>query len=163
MSAPDPLPKEDPGPATSRVRDWLPVVGWMAVIFVGSTDAFSPAHTSRIVGPLLRWLFPGLSPLAIDRAVPAVRKAAHLGEYALLAGLCWRALWRSERHDSRRWAWRPAALAVLACALWASTDELHQAFTADRTASGWDVVLDATGAGVGLFLLWRLGVWRRWW
>jgi VanZ family protein len=163
MSTPDPLPKEDARAATSLVRRWLPVVGWIAVIFAGSTDAFSPAHTSRILGPLVRWLFPGLPPPAVDRAVPALRKAAHLVEYALLAGLCWRALRRPVRGDARRWDWRPAGLAVVACALWASTDELHQAFTADRTASGWDVLLDATGAGVGLVLLWRLGVWRRWW
>jgi VanZ family protein len=145
------------------VRDWLPVVGWMAVIFVGSTDAFSSAHTSRILGPLLRRLFPGLGDPSVDLAVLSIRKAAHVTEYAVLATLWWRALRRTVGRDPRPWAWRPAGLAVLACVLWASTDELHQSFTATRTASGWDVLLDATGASVGLLLLWRLGAWRGWW
>ena len=163
MSAPNPSPGENEGRAAPLARDWVPVVGWMVLIFGGSTDAFSAAHTSRILAPLLRWLFPDLAEPAIDHVVLALRKVAHLVEYAVLAGLWWRALRRPVRSDPRPWAWRPALLAVLACALWASTDEIHQSFTADRTASGWDVLLDTTGAGLGLLLLWRVGAWRRWW
>ena len=163
MKAREPTPGGDRSLAASFVVYWLPVVGWMAVMFVGSTDAFSFSHTSRILGPLLRWLFPGLVEPAIDLAVSVIRKAAHLGEYAVLAGLWWRALRRPARRDPRPWAWRPAGLAALACALWAMTDELHQSYTATRGASGWDVLLDATGAGIGLLVLWRLGAWRKWW
>ena len=38
----------------------------MAFIFVGSTDAFSSGHTSRFIGPFLRWLSPGLPDAAVD-------------------------------------------------------------------------------------------------
>jgi len=145
------------------IARWLPVAAWMALIFVGSTDSFSFGQTSRFLGPLLGWLFPGLSEPAVDLAIYAIRKAAHLTEYAVLAGLWWRALRRPVRRDPRPWTWRPAGLALLACALWAAADELHQSFTATRTGSAWDVLLDTTGAGIGLLLLWRLGARLRWW
>jgi hypothetical protein len=135
----------------------------MALVFVGSTDSFSSGQTSRLLGPVLRWLFPGLSELAVDLAVFLVRKAAHLGEYAVLAFLWWRALRRPVRRDPRPWTWRPAWLALLACAFWAAADELHQSFTVTRTASAWDVLLDTVGAGIALLVLWRLGSWRGWW
>jgi len=38
----------------------LPVVIWLAVIFVGSTDLLSAEHTSRIIAPFLRWLNPDI-------------------------------------------------------------------------------------------------------
>jgi len=160
---PDSPPAETPRDPFSFAGRWLPVVAWTAFTFVGSTDAFSSAKTSRILGPLLRWLFPGLGEPAVDLGVLLIRKAAHVTEYAVLAGLLWRALRRPVRQDPRPWAWRPAGLALLACALWASADEFHQSFTVTRTASGWDVLLDTAGAALGLLLLWRLGAWRRWW
>jgi len=81
----------------------------------------------------------------------------------VLAGLWWRALRRPVWRDPRPWAWRPAGLALLACAAWAATDEVHQAFTATRTASAWDVLLDTTGAAIGLLVLWALSEKRGWW
>ena len=163
MSEPDSSPGEPAVTRAAFVRDWLPPVAWMALIFVGSTDSSSSGHTARLVGPLLRWLFPGLAEPTIDFVVFSVRKAAHLGEYAVLAGLCWRALRRPVRLAPRSWSWRTAGLALLISALWAASDELHQSFTATRTASVWDVLLDTTGAGLGLLLLWALGTWRGWW
>ena len=135
----------------------------MALIFTGSTDSFSSGHTSRLIAPLLRWLFPGLALPTIDLVVFLVRKAAHLSEYAVLAVLWWRALQRPARAASRGWSWRAAGLAVLVSALWAATDEIHQFFTTTRSASAWDVLLDTTGAGLGLLLLWALGARRGWW
>src|SRR5207302_10580778 len=40
------------------LRYWLPVLIWLVMIFVGSTDLMSTEHTSRIIGPILRWLHP---------------------------------------------------------------------------------------------------------
>jgi len=160
-------------PASSRGRTsfgpgsgpgyWLPVVGWMALIFVLSTDTFSGGQTSRILAPLLRWLFPGLSEHASALGVFGVRKAAHVIVYAVLAWLWWRALRRPVRHDPRPWQWRPAGLALLFSASYAVSDEFHQSFTTARTPSAWDVLLDTAGAAAGLLVLWRFGRWRRWW
>jgi VanZ family protein len=159
MSAPDSSPRGPRDLAASFVRDWLPVVGWMAFILVGSTDAFSSGHTSRFIGPFLRWLSPGLPDAAVGSAVFWIRKAAHLTEYAVLAALWWRALRRPVRRDPRPWSWPVAGQALLASALWAAADEIHQAFTLTRGASVRDVALDAAGATLGLFLLWRAWRW----
>ncbi len=40
---------------------WLPVLAWMALIFTASSDTRSYEHSSRLVEPLLRWLFPHMS------------------------------------------------------------------------------------------------------
>jgi VanZ family protein len=136
------------------VSAWLPVAVWMAVIFGLSTEAFSSGHTSRLIGPFLRWLSPGLSDAAVESAVFWIRKAAHVTEYAVLAALWWRALWRPARGDARRWSWPIAGQALLASALWAATDELHQVFVASRGASVRDVALDTAGAALGLLVLW---------
>jgi len=160
VSAPDSSPMGTRDLAASLVRDWLPVVAWTVFIFVGSTDSFSPGHTSRFIGPLLRWLSPGLPDAAVEAAVFRIRKAAHVTEYAVLAGLWWRAFWRPVRRDPRPWGWPVAGQALLGSTLWAAADELHQATTATRSASGRDVALDAAGAALGLLLLWRAWAWR---
>jgi VanZ family protein len=163
LSEPDVSQGEPPVTPAALVHDWLPPLAWMALIFVGSTDSFSSGHTARLVSPLLLWLFPGLAEPTIELVVFSVRKAAHVGEYAVLAGLWWRALRRPVGPAPRPWDWRAAGLALLISGLWAAADELHQSFTATRTASPWDVLLDTTGAGLGLLLLWAVGPRRRWW
>jgi VanZ family protein len=145
VSDPVSSPGEPLATQAALVRDSLPAVAWMALIFVGSTDSFSSGQTSRIIGPLLRWLFPGLTEPTVDLVVFLVRKTAHVSEYAVLAGLWWRALRRPVQRAAGSWSWRAAGLAVLISALWAATDEFHQSFTATRTASVWDVLLDTAG------------------
>jgi VanZ family protein len=145
------------------VRTWLPPIAWMGLIFTGSTDSFSSGHTVQYIAPVLRWLFPGMAEPTIDLVVFLLRKAAHLSEYAVLAALCWRALRGPLRVAPRHWSWRAAGLTVLVSALWAATDEFHQSFTVTRTASVWDVLLDTTGAGLGLLVLWALGTRRSCW
>lgn len=54
---------------------------------------------------------------------------------------------------------RLAALSLLVCAVYAVSDEVHQAFVPSRFASPWDVLLDCGGAGAGLVLG---GLARRW-
>jgi VanZ family protein len=160
MSAPDRSPGAGRHHAASLAHGWLPVAAWMAFIFVGSTDAFSSGHTSRHIGPFLRWLWPGLPDAAVESVVFWVRKAAHVTEYAVLAGLWWRALLRPIRRDLRPWRWPVAGQALVGSVLWAAADEVHQAFTATRGASVLDVALDAVGAALGLVLLWRVWTWR---
>jgi VanZ family protein len=133
----------------------------MAVIFAGSTESFSSGHTSRLIGPILRWLTPGLSDAAVESAMVWIRKSAHLTEYAVLAVLWWRALWAPVRRDPRpSWSWPVAGWALLASAVWAAADETHQFFTLTRSGSARDVALDTAGAALGLLLLWRVRAWR---
>src|SRR5215467_5855958 len=76
----------------SFLKYWLPLLIWVSVIFVGSTNLMSAEHTSRFVVPFLLWLKPGMSPQAIWVILVVMRKCAHAIEYAVLAVLLWRAL-----------------------------------------------------------------------
>ncbi len=142
---------------------WLPVLGWMASIFGFSTDDFSAPHTSRFTRPFLLWLKPDISEATIQFAQLYVRKTAHGVEYAILAALLWRALFRPNRREMRPWS-REKALAAWALAVgYAMSDELHQSFTRTREGSLRDVAIDSAGALFGLFVIWLFGrVFRRW-
>jgi len=141
----------------SFLKYWLPILAWLGLIFIGSTDLMSAEHTSRIIGPILRWFNPDVSPETIARIQFFVRKAGHLTEYAILATLIWRALRRGTS-----WQMKMSVLFVLAwfvCALFAASDEFHQSFVPSRTASPKDVMIDTVGALIGLLIC--LISWRR--
>ena len=145
----------------SFLRYWLPVLVWMCVIFSASSDQMSFQHSSRIIGPFLHWLFPHLSDETIHSAVVTVRKCAHLTEYAALALLLWRALRKPAQPGPAPWQWSKAGLVLALVALYAASDEFHQAFVPSRQASVWDVLLDTTGAAIALLCLWAVGRLRR--
>lgn len=68
------------------------------------------------------------------------RKVAHFVEYALLAGLWWRAL---------RTRLSPSAAIGVAFAIsvaYAASDELHQLTVSGRTGTPRDVAIDSAGA-----------------
>jgi VanZ family protein len=142
---------------------WLPVILWMALIFTGSADTSSFQHSSRIIGPILHWLFPNMAPDTVNELVFIARKGAHLTEYAILGLLFWRALRRPNRDVSRPWDWPLAGRALLLTALYAASDEFHQYFVPSRQSSVIDVLIDSSGAAAGLVLLWLFGRWRKWW
>ena len=142
---------------------WLPVLAFMAVIFSASADHKSAHRSSRLIEPLLRWLFPDLTNDTVWLIVLLVRKCAHVTEFAIMALLLWRALRAGTSPRSRAWSWRFARKVWLVAVLYAASDELHQCFVPDRQASGWDVLIDASGAAVGLLGLWAVGRWRKWW
>jgi VanZ family protein len=139
------------------VQYWLPVLLWMAVIFSLSTGAGSTRHTSRILGAVLRWFHPTISDGAIQRVQTVVRKGSHLAEYALLALLLWRALRKPDRGDVRPWSWREAALACALAVSFAASDEWHQSWVAERQGQVTDVLIDASGAMLGLGAIWTFG------
>lgn len=134
---------------------WLPVLVWMGVIFGASTDLMSSRQTSRFIGPLLRWFKADVSEAAIRRVQLAVRKGAHVTEYAILALCLYRALRRSLNQPVKRWCLRCALSAFVLAVAYAGTDEWHQSFVPSRDGSLHDVLIDACGAALGLLLLWR--------
>jgi VanZ family protein len=138
----------------SRLGDWRrrlwrygPLVLWMAFICYASTAAMSASQTSRVIGPLLRWLFPSITDAQLLAVHMTVRKTAHLTEYAILALLASRAFLSSSKQFLRR-RWYVAAFALAASL--ALLDELNQSFTPSRGGSIWDSLLDATGASLAL-------------
>jgi VanZ family protein len=143
----------------SFIRYWLPVLIWMAVIFSASSDSGSFRHSSHIIAPLIHWFFPSISDATVHSIVVFVRKCAHLTEFAVLALLLWRALYKPVRREPRPWSRRIAWQTLLLVLLYASSDEFHQLFVPSRQASVVDVMIDTTGAACGLLLLWALGKW----
>lgn len=103
------------------LRSWAPVVLWAAVIF-----AFSSIPS----------LGTGLGTWDL-----ALRKLAHVTEYAILGALLQRALGRPE-------------LSILAGSLYAASDEIHQSFVRGRHGAWYDVVLDSVGVMIGV-IAWR--------
>ena len=132
------------------LRYWLPVLAWMLVIFVASTDLMSAQHTSRFIGPFLLWLNPEISPETIAAVQFSIRKAAHVTEYAILAALLLRALHGGIR--GVRFSHVIVALGV--ASTYAALDEYHQSLIASRTGSPIDVVIDASGALLGVVICW---------
>jgi len=126
------------------LKYWLPVLAWMIFIFAGSTDLLSAEHTSRFIGPFLRWFAPDISDATVTSVQLFVRKAGHLTEYAILAALLYRAL--------RQRIQRAAAGAFVIAAVYAALDEVHQSFVTTRTASPWDIAIDCAGAVAGLVI-----------
>ena len=134
----------------SFFKYWLPMLGWLALIFIGSTNVLSVQQTSPFIVPFLLWLKPGMTQQDIWVIIVFMRHCAHVGEYAVLAFLMWRAL---------RWgisvSMRMPTLCgviLLGCALFAASDEFHQMFVKSRTPSVRDVLLDVTGASYGLLI-----------
>jgi hypothetical protein len=122
----------------------------MMVIFTASTDLMSAEHTSRFIGPFLRWLIPEISAAGVLAVQLFVRKAAHVTEYAILAALLLRALQGGEA----RQVLRSVVAALLLAAIYAALDEFHQSFVVSRTASPIDVMIDICGAIFGLTVYW---------
>ena len=153
---------EEPVKSGSRVRlqqrlwRYGPLLVWSAVIFFASSDEMSAMNTSRIVRPVLLWLFPSLSEEEIEFAHLMVRKAAHFTEYGVLALLAARAfLTSSSRILKHRW---PVA-AFLMVATYSLLDELTQSFVPSRTGTIKDSLIDIAGGSTALLVV---SLWRRW-
>ena len=131
---------------------WLPPIVWMVLIFSASSDAHSYEHSSRIIEPLLRWLFPQMPQARVELIHHIFRKCCHLGEYAVLALLLWRALNRSKNLPP--WSWPRIQGTMLLVCLYAATDEFHQSFVPTRTSLVSDVFIDTAGGAIGLLVFW---------
>jgi len=134
---------------STRERIWryAPLIIWMALISFASSNEFSAINTSRVVRPLLLWLFPNITEESIGLAHLLVRKAAHITEYAVLGWLAARAFTGSSREFLRR-RWFLAGLLLIA--LQALLDEYHQSFVPSRTGSLYDSGIDLAGGLIGL-------------
>jgi VanZ family protein len=134
----------------SFLKNWLPVLVWLGVIFFGSTDLMSAEHTSRFIVPFLRWLKADLSPETLASIHVVFRKCAHVSEYAVLALLLLRAAIVMTNLK------RPIPILYVSvlgiCLFVAATDEFHQTFVASRGALVTDVLIDGIGAVFGLFV-----------
>jgi VanZ family protein len=137
------------------LKYWLPVLVWIAVIFIGSSDLMSAEHTSRLLVPLLLWLKRDITAEAIAQIHFLLRKCAHLTEYGILAIILWRAIDRGT--DLTIKISMLYMSLFFAAALIAGADEFYQSFKPSRTASTGDVLIDIIGAMIGLAICFALG------
>ncbi|MDE6882382.1 MAG: VanZ family protein [Lachnospiraceae bacterium] len=141
---------------TSNVAGILAVL-WMAVIFGFSAQ---PKEESGMVSEevserllnVTGWFFHlNIDEERVHEAARAleryVRKGAHMTEFAVLAVLLylWIGRWRMSRL-------RQYGIAVMLAILYAGSDEFHQLFVEGRAGLVSDVVVDGTGAVLGLAL-----------
>lgn len=142
------------------LKYWLPVLIWMAVVFGASSDSHSSQHSSSIVKPLLRWLFPHMSEAEIESIHHFLRKCCHLAEYAILGLLVFRAFICS-KSGLPVWSWPHAGGALLIVFLYACSNEFHQRFVPTRTSSFIDVLIDTAGGAIGLLMAWIYHCWKK--
>jgi VanZ family protein len=128
---------------------WLLVALWAALVWWLGSDQFGAQTTSRYLGPLVDWLFPGASPQQRFALLMAIRKLAHPSVYGVLSGLAFRAVLLSGVSGLARGAAIALAMAVSIAGL----DELRQSGSRTRTGAVSDVALDAAGASVAVAAL----------
>jgi len=110
---------------------WVPVLAWAGLIFYLSS-------------------IPDLSSGLKEDFI--LRKCAHVVEFAVFAGLLWRAFQGSRPFPVRALALLSFFIAVL----YAASDEWHQSFVPGRGPSVRDVMIDSVGAlAACVFLWWR--------
>lgn len=137
-----------------RIIRYAPLLLWIGVIFFLSSNMGAATNTSRIIRPLLLWLFPDITEPSIQAVHFWVRKTAHFTAYGILGFLSVRAFRRSSRAFLRNWRF---AVSLLLVALVAAIDETNQSFLASRTGAAQDVLLDISGGltVILLFYLWE--------
>ncbi len=141
------------------LKAWIAAILWLIVIAIESSALLSSSNTSRILYPLLHYLF-RLDWEQFEVWHFFIRKGGHVFGYGMLSFLlfrAWRATLRTE--TGPRWSARWANIAILGTALVASLDEWHQSFLPSRTGRWQDVVLDSC-AGIAAQIL--ILLWVRW-
>jgi len=128
---------------------WLPVLLWMAAIFIMSS--FPGVEVERRAS-------------RIEELVPVAGKAVvhpatfHVAVYALLAAFTF--VWARFQKGP---VLSSGLTAVVVTIVYGGTDELHQAFVPGRSCSAADVGYDAMGALLGVLACWlavRAAAWR---
>lgn len=110
----------------TKLRNWGPVVAYMALIY--TLSSFS------INAPAIRQL-------------PFQDKLVHFIEYGVLGWLTIRAARGSWPAHS---LWRHVGFALFLSVVWAISDELHQSLVPGRFAELADLVADSLGASAGI-------------
>jgi len=163
VTAPNVSPQREAGkPLASRkneaIKAWIAAVLWLIVIATESTSYLSSQNTSRILYPLLHFLF-RMGWERFEYWHFYIRKAGHVFGYGTMSILLFRAL-RATAPGAIKplWTVRWSIFAILGTAVVATLDEWHQTFIPSRTGSIHDVILD-TCAGIGaqiLVVLWKV-------
>lgn len=135
-------------------KPWIPVLVWLGVLVVESSDLGSSDHTGALLRTIWTALLGRPDPRTLELVNHLIRKTGHFVGYAILSWLIFRAVraaWRNRQElllRGRDYFWQPrwAILGIAGTALAAGADEIHQTFNSARTGRWQDVVLDSAGA-----------------
>ena len=136
-----------------NIFPWILVLLWMAVIFCLShqpaeqSNELSTGITEIIIEKVER--IAPQAKLDLERINHVVRKNAHFFAYLLLGVLVLFALKGSGVREPRS-----LLLAFFICVVYAISDETHQMFVPGRGPGVKDVLIDSSGAAVGIGLAW---------
>ena len=130
---------------------------WMCIIFAFSAQgeeesiAVSESFSYRMVRSAdsffgLNWEDEKLHQIAAQ-IEGAVRKAAHMAEFAILSILLY--IWLGKWQFTTK---KKALLAMIATALYAASDEIHQLCVPGRAGRFTDVLIDSAGAILGVLV-----------
>ena len=143
-----------------RIAAVVITLGWMALIFGFSAQSgeesggLSALIARPITDAIAAWQDLEDTETLYQQVDSIVRGAAHFSEYAILGGLLTLALQRF----GVIWRWLPWVIGVI----YAILDEWHQAYSPGRVCDPADVIIDAFGVLVGVFLIYYLTkIWRK--
>ncbi|GAB6179470.1 VanZ family protein [Desulfotomaculum defluvii] len=137
------------------ILSWVFVVLWMVLIFTLSaqpaeqSNGLSKGLTAVIVETIQKVAPESDFDIGIFNHV--VRKNAHFFAYLVLGVLLMNVFRKSGVKGLRGYG-----LALAICVLYAASDEVHQLFVPGRGGQIRDVLLDSTGALVGIGIYWSL-------
>ena len=137
----------------------LAVVLWMAIIFKlsaqpGEQSNILSAKVTNVIVSVVQQFQPDVNVVSLNYFI---RKCAHFLAYLVLGIIVLFAMRRIGLMDKKG-----VGFTLLFCISYAITDELHQAFVPGRTPKLLDVLIDSSGAslGIGLYLLFIEGKWQ---
>ena len=113
---------------------------WLLLVLFNGSAYFAAQETGRFVVPLLSGLMPATPMSELQAVHMALRKVAHVTEYAVLALLWFRAFLGIRSPRAASWA------ALWICLVCAFADEAHQSMVPTRQGSARDFLIDAVGA-----------------
>ena len=137
----------------------LAVVFWMAIIFKlsaqpGEQSNLLSTKVTTIIVSLAKLFRPDVNVLTLNHFI---RKCAHFLAYLVLGIIVLFAMRRIGLMGKQG-----IGFTLLLCISYAITDELHQAFVPGRTPKLLDVLIDSSGAsiGIGVYVLFVENRWK---
>ena len=139
------------------MKYWLPAMFIAILISLFSTYFFGSQQTARVIIPILHWLFPFASHRVLHLMHVAIRKLAHITEFAVFSI----AVFHGVRGERPGWRLNWALCTLLVAVAYGGLDEWHQSFVPLREARVRDVAIDAIGAVLAQVLVWAYAKWCR--
>ena len=129
-----------------KTKYFIPSILLMILIFSFSNQTGN--ESSSLSGQIVQWIQINLH-ISIPELI--IRKGAHMSEYALLTMTFIYGFYKSELKQFQIYSY-----SLLACFLYACTDEFHQLFIGGRAGQITDVLIDTSGGILALVFVYIL-------